>query len=527
MVNQDPAASHLGLGINRVHSQGTANDGPGPNIAVEGQVIAGGLGGNTRCSICRTASDLAKAMQGQNAGSLTGLGFLPLLGAKMAFYNSLRTTIFSLSVVVHAWRTTGSASLKNPRLIQGVNPPRTEAELIEFVMLYGDSYVSSVEIGGECIGVFTFQAESREQAERVERDLQLGGLINGIQVGANLQSTLETATRSTAISIDFRYQVWGCSDIPALTPDTLVPYALDFSGGGIDRPILLDLTAEGYETVPEIGTAFTPVVANRHLFTRREGLLRKRQRLQELINQIDRTQRTLALYGVVLPDADTLEATRQTTQLDLATLDELVQAFHARPTAPLQVPELPSLAMGSPRIRVRVSEETATRIGQLGSPKGQPFSFPFERGTAVQHQVRLTGIGLEAGWRVDRLRLRYSSNMAGETQRAESHGGDRGINLGDISLGPGEGITGIYSEFGTNIDKLRLTTDHGVLESKGEKGDKQHPVDWRPAPGEVVLGFSGRSDDDPAGAVYVLQAVVARFEGIDWEPIDALDRDDD
>lgn len=62
----------------------------------------------------------------------------------------------------------------------------------------------------------------------------------------------------------------------------------------------------------------------------------------------------------------------------------------------------------------------------------------------------------------------------------------RGINLGDISLGPGEGITGFYSEFGTNIDKFRLTTDHGVLESTGEKGDKQHPVDWRPAPGEVV-----------------------------------------
>ena len=103
----------------------------------------------------------------------------------------------------------------------------------------------------------------------------------------------------------------------------------------------------------------------------------------------------------------------------------------------------------------------------------------------------------------------------------------RGINLGDISLGPGEGITGVYSEFGTNIDKLRLSTDHGVLESTGEKGDKQHPVDWRPATGEVVLGFSGRSDDDPKGAVYVLQAVVARFEGIDWEPIDALDCDDE
>jgi hypothetical protein len=197
------------------------------------------------------------------------------------------------------------------------------------------------------------------------------------------------------------------------------------------------------------------------------------------------------------------------------------------PTAPLQAPELPALTVGSPRIRAKVGEEPTTRIGRMEGPKGQPFTFPFERATAVQNQVRLAGIGLWAGWRVDKLRLRYSSNLAGEEVREVSHGGDRSsINLGDISLGPGEGITGIYSEFGTNIDKLRLATDQGVLESAGDKGDKQHPVDWPPASGQVVLGFSGRSDDDPTGAIYALQAVVAHFEGIDWEPIDAIDLDD-
>jgi len=144
----------------------------------------------------------------------------------------------------------------------------------------------------------------------------------------------------------------------------------------------------------------------------------------------------------------------------------------------------------------------------------------------VQHQVRLTGIGLEAGSRVDKLRLRDSSNLSGQECVEVSHGGDRGNNLGDISFGPGEGITALYSEFGTNIDKLRLETDQGVLESSGDQGDKQHPVNWRRAPGEVVLGFSGRSDDVPTSALFGLQAVVARFEVITWEPIDSLDRDD-
>jgi hypothetical protein len=51
-------------------------------------------------------------------------------------------------------------------------------------------------------------------------------------------------------------------------------------------------------------------------------------------------------------------------------------------------------------------------------------------------------------------------------------------------------------------------------------------VDWHPGPGEVVLGYSGRSDDIPEGAVYALQAVVATIEGIDWLPIDHMDLED-
>jgi hypothetical protein len=55
-------------------------------------------------------------MQRQAGGPLTGLGFLPLFGSKMALYHSLRSMIFRLSVVVHAWRVTGTTRLLQPRL---------------------------------------------------------------------------------------------------------------------------------------------------------------------------------------------------------------------------------------------------------------------------------------------------------------------------------------------------------------------------------------------------------------------------
>lgn len=526
MPSSSPCAGYLGHGVNRVLDPLDGNSGPGPNRAVEGDEIAAGLGGGSRISICRTASELAQAMQRQSGGSLTGLGFLPLLGGKMAFYRSLQTTVFSLSVVVQAWRVSSAARLSQPHLAAGVAPPRTAAELQAFVQLYGDSYISAVELGGECLGVFTFRSETREQAERVERALQVGGLVSGIQLGADLHQTLENVSRSSAISLDFRYQIWGCSNAPALQPDTLVPYALGFNAQPLDGPIALDLACAGYETVAEIGQDFRPVAENRERFTGRTGLLRQRQRVQELINQIDSCQHTLTLYGFNPPEAEQLSRNRQQAVADRTALEALVEGYRAEPSAGLTPPTLASLALGSPKIRARVSEAAESHIGRTGTTQGQPFTVPFERETALQNQVRLAGIGLEAGWRVDKLRLRYSSTLTGAAPLEISHGGDRGINLGEISFGPGEGITGLYSEFGTNIDKLRLESDQGVLESSGDKGDKQHPLRWQPGPGEVVIGFSGRSDDDPAGAIHALQAVVARVDGIDWLPIDSVELND-
>ena len=517
---------HLGYGLSRIPNQIGDALAPKPNRAVMGEPKPGRpVSHSATYHICRTASELAQAMQRQGGGSLTGLGFLPLLGSKLEFYRSLRTTIFGLSLVVHARRGTGSTQLLQPTLAAGVEAPRTDNELEKFVRLYGDSYLSSVDVGGECIGVYTFRSETREQAKRVEHALQVGGLVSGLQLGADLKHTVEDVSRTNSINVDFHYEVWGCSEVPKLHPDNLVDYALGF-GDTIDSPMVLDLATEGYESLPEIDTAFRPVAANRDLFTRRGGLLRKHQRLCELINQMDSARRTLDIYGVSLPDATQLASNRDTALTDIATIDAMVEAYKAAPSASLAEPDLPSLANGSPRIRAKVGEEGATRIGRVEERRGKPFTFPYDWATSIQNQVRLEAIGLEAGWRVDKLRLSYSSSLGSGSTQDVCHGGDRGDNLGDLPIASGEGITAIYSEFGTNIDKLRLQTNQGILESSGNQGDKQHPVDWRPVPGQVVLGFSGRSDDEPDGAVYSLQAVVARIEGIDWEPIDALDMND-
>ena len=130
--------------------------------------------------------------------------------------------------------------------------------------------------------------------------------------------TLEEASRTSAINIDFRHEVWGCRCIPALQPDTLVSCLLGFDGS-IDTPIVLDLDNEDYEILPEIGTAFRPDADNRNLFTRRGGRLRKHQHLRELINQIDATSHTVNLYGISLPEVSQLASGKQYALTDIST----------------------------------------------------------------------------------------------------------------------------------------------------------------------------------------------------------------
>jgi len=511
----------LGHGVHRVTDRFGDRDRPGPNVAVTGLEIPGAASGMTRCSVCRTASDLAQAMQLQAGGSLTGLGFLPLLGIKRDFFTSLKTTVYSLSVVVHAWRVTSAASLSEPHLRPDVTLPCGAGDLDEFVLRYGDSYISSIDLGGEFIGVYTFRSETREQSDKVKNELALGGLVSGFQLGVDLNQTLENVSHSTATSYDFKYSVRGTSQTPDLRAEEMVAYAQSFGAGGFEQPALLNLTTLGYEIVPELDQVFLPVAANRDRFISNGGLLRQQQRVQELINQIRETRESLKVYGISLADAEELDRNQQIAESDLSTLANLVSAYKAAPTAPLNVQRLATLQLNSPRIVASVSEDPATLIGNIEAPNGNRFDFPFDASTAVQKRVRLRGISLEAGWRIDKLTLRYQSR--GEAaEKVCVYGGNLGLRQGEQSLGEGEGLSAIYAEFGPrNIDKLRLFNGTSwVLGGGGDKGDKLHPVNWQRSSDQVVLGFTGRSDNSEKGALFALQAVVARFERIEWEPID-------
>ncbi|KEF41302.1 MAG: hypothetical protein ER33_12345 [Cyanobium sp. CACIAM 14] len=492
--------------------------------ALAGTVIPGGGGSTVGWRLCRSSQELAGTLE--QGGSL-GIALAPLspLRFRQSFRDSLKTTSFSLSLVVWARQVSAAAEVGEARLLDGLTAPTTPAELDAFVALHGDGFVAAAEVGGECQGVYTFYAQSREQARAVELGFEAGLGLGGLALSPALLETVQTVARSTGVNVGFRMQVIGTRAQPPADADALIPFARDFAGLPLEQPALIGVRTRGYEKVPDIGAAFRAVAANRQLFSGdglldgggddggdggREGLIGRREQVRNLIHQMDWVAETCRLYGVT-PDP-TLAVHRAAAEADLEAIDACRAAYIASASAALEPPELPSLAAGSPELNVTLSEEIT-----MGGNGGAPFSYS-GWADAVRRRLRLVEVGLRTGSRVDQIRLRYEGEGAGEGEplAMEVHGGGGGSDRGSLQLGPGVTIRRLEGLSGTRVDRLLLTSSDGQrIGGGGDAGDR--PVDWSAPEGCVVLGFSGRSGRE----LDALRTVVARFGPLIWQPLDA------
>ncbi|MCP9933644.1 hypothetical protein KBZ08_06915 [Cyanobium sp. Candia 9D4] len=483
-----------------------ADPGEPLEAAVGGTVLAAGGGSTVGWQLCRSSEELVRSLHNGSALGV-GLGPLSLLRAKRTFRDSLNTTAFSLSLVVWARQVSAALEVDQTRLLEGVAVPADAGELEAFVALHGDGFVAAAEVGGECHGVFTFYAQSREQARLVERQIGADLGLGGVSLNPALVETVTSVARSAAVNLGFRMQVMGTRVQPPADAASLIPFAHDFARLPLDQPALIGMRTRGYETVPAIGAAFEAVAANRRLFSgdgSGAGLLEKREQVVGLLRQMDWVAETYRLYGVT-PDP-TLGERRDTAAADRRALDACRAAYRAAAASPLEVPALPSLDAGSPELNVSLTEELA-----MGGNGGAPFAFP-GRADAIRRRQRLVEVGLRTGSRVDQIRLRYAGE--GDPREPELHGGGGGGDRGRLQLAEGVTIRRIEGLSGTRVDRLFLTSSDGQrIGGGGDAGDR--PIDWTVPEDCVVLGFSGRSGRELDG----LRAVVARFGPLIWRPL--------
>lgn len=493
---------------------GSAVEGePAPDTTAGGE--AGSNGSSLDWCLCRSAGELARTLE-RGWAVTGGVGPLPVLQAKSTFLESLQTTIFSLSLVVRARRLTAALSLTQPRLRPEVDMPVSEADLEAFVRLHGDGYVSMARVGGECLGVYTFFAQSRQQANEVARSFGAGLSIGGFGVSPQLMSRIEEASRNSGVNVSFRSHVVGLSSHPPLTQETLLEYASGFGALQLDDPKVLSLETNGYEQVLELADVFGGVAANRRLLLGdgiQEGVLRRRQRLLELRHQLDWVGGTYDTYGIVRPAE--LDQSLQQLAADLQTIREVELRYREHPTSPLTMPDLPSLMVGCPQLNVRVIDGEP-----LGGSGGEAFTYA-DRVTAIRSRTRLAAVGLRTGSRVDQIRLTYEHEgdaLSGAEPRQECYGGEGGAEAGVLQLGPGESIRRIEAETGTQVDRIFLSGAGQRIGGGGDEGIRR--PDLIVPEDRVLLGFSGRIGGRGGRRELVaLTPVYAEFGPLRWQTV--------
>jgi hypothetical protein len=493
----------------------TALEGPiGPDASTP-------VGCVTEVKLCRTLRELSQTLQGQ-ADVAAGLGPLPvpLLRYRQEFLESLHTTVFSVSLVVQARRVLEGIEAQEPHLRGDVAPPTDPSGLDRFVAQHGDCRVRSVQLGGEVQGIFTLYAQSREEAEAMVRSIGLTLPLEGLTLSPELGSQLSRIRRETSVNSSLRVRVLGLSQAPAVgSADELVALTSSFGGLTIDAPVVLSAETRGYEEIPELMTVFQPVVANRQLFCgtgSKPGLLRRKERLLEIANQCRWVEETCRLYGQ--PPEPTLQNQGRQVRADIAAIDELAEAFARSAASTLQVPELPALLQGSPRLVPMIRDGH-----RLGGEGGEPFAFS-DRSRAIQRRRRLWKVGLNAGRLIDRIRLTYrqesdpvgSDGLANEWTEAYGGGGGDDRGMLELDLDNHEQITTLNANTGTGVDQLEVISSDGQRLAGGRPSNGGRASSWRAGRQEVLLGFQGRAKT----WLDALQPVIADFQdALRWEPV--------
>lgn len=465
-------------------------------------------------TLIQRSSDLLQTLQ-WSAGLSGGIGPIPLLEYRQSFFETLHTTLFSVSLVVQARKVLAAMTTENVAL----KPDVPIADLDVFVSLYGDTWAKSVVIGGQMQGIYTLYAQTKEQAQEVSSALDLLITNGTLTLGPTLSERMQTIAKEKKVNVSFRVSVSGLKQPPRLTESNLEEFAQNFCTRELDNPIVLSLDTLGYERVPHLTRLFSPVSQNRQLLSVggvKPSLRRQWQRLHEMVNQCDWIKETYRIYGI--PHDPLLAENREAMMEDCRKIQGLCILYNESPSTPLTEPVLESLQKGNPRLRVTLQDGDT-----LGGGGGYPFDYK-DRENAVRRRRRLVELALNAGNRIDQIRLRYHQEPVGNPDELidESHGGSGGQWLPTLEIGSGVRIARITSHTGIpggRVDQLEIFTTDGQKRCGGTPYNGDTKKDWQAESNQVILGFYGRSGSE----LDSLTPVVATFNLLDWEPVNYYD----
>ena len=480
----------------------TAN---GKQSAATGASQATGAESTSYCSIAKTATELAKSLQidASLSASYAGLGSVD---AKMSFFHSLNVTTSSLSVVVYARKVTGSTTRTDARLKDGIAIPADDDKLADFVSTYGDSYVSSITLGGEYYAVYTFYSETEEEQTKVEADLKASGIVAGVSLSAEVSTKISSYSKTSTTRSVFNQHMTGIESPPQVGPEEIATFASKFPGLNLDRPVVIAITTTGYEELTGFRRHFTKIVRARRYFVDEDGIAAKLAKLKQIDNQATLIKHIYDFYGG--HHDEVLDRNQAAVRADLKAIRQQLDDYSDDPTQSFTEPPLSSLAKGSPTLKFEHG------ITLYGGNSGEPFD-DVDVAAYLRRRTRIVKLRIKTGEWIDHIETTY----ANEAQTWQtSHGGGTGEYWSELTLLAGEFFVkgvGRWANGGANVNHIMLVTNQEHTVSGGKTGDT--PFDMPLQRDRFLLGFFGFVRDNMCRSIGIHHA---RLLDAQWRPID-------
>ena len=371
---------------------------------------------------------------------------------------------------------------------------------------YGDSYVSSITLGGEFYAVYSFYSETEEEQTKLEADLKASGIVAGVSLSAEVSTKISNYSKTSTTRSAFNQHMTGIGSPPQVGAEEIATFASKFPGLTLDSPVVIAITTSGYEELTGFRRHFTKIVKARRYFVDEDGIAAKLAKLKQIDNQATLIKHIYDFYGG--HHDEVLDRNQAAVRADLKAIRQQLDDYSDDPTQSFTEPSLPSLAKGSPTLNFEHD------MALYGGNSGEPFD-EVDVAAYLRRRTRIVKLRIKTGEWIDHMETTY----ANEAQTWQtSHGGSTGEYWSELTLLPGEFFVrgkGRWGENGANVNNIELGTNKGHTVAGGRSGNL--PFEMPLQPDRFALGFFGFVRDNMCRSIGLHHA---RLLDAQWHPID-------
>ncbi len=384
--------------------------------------------------------------------------------------------------------------LKNSDALQ--KQLETPKGLKEFTATYGDSYVSSVHVGGRFLATFSMVATSEQHQSKLDAAVGASGFIKALFLEGGAQGAVNDFESKNNVNISLHCSFSGVKDMgpeSLLDPQHIITFARDYLKAPLNNPAIIGGELSGYENVRGL-LKFEPVAHNRNAFL---DSVWSSQALK-VRNCYRQSRWITAIYDFFNTDMRTrdkdLHDKIKLVKKDLITLGKSVKAYRTTPGQPIaeleNPPELASIKNGIPS-----PDYIPQQDSEFGGQEGGYFD---DLNLAKPQRIAEITIWADDEYYVHRMDLKYEYleyNTLSPSENLLTHGEDQGYTpAGPVIINSDDYIQTIDLRSGRYLDRIKFITKKGSTIEAGGTGGSPHTRQAEDHPDyKRLVAFQGRS----------------------------------